>query len=131
MPTPFWRNWKSQVYRVELVLFGLPKTTNGSHGHWFAAAAERKKWRKKVQQSLLGEKKPDAPLSRAKVTCIRFSSSRPDYDNLSISFKSCVDGLRDAGILVDDKDSVVVERAYLWEKTAPKQGRIKIIVEEI
>lgn len=68
---------------------------------------------------------------KAKLICTRFSSSKPDRDNLAISFKSCVDGLVDARILVDDSDEIIVECSYLHEKVPNKQGKIRIEIIEI
>jgi Holliday junction resolvase RusA-like endonuclease len=118
------------MYRLELELIGLPKTVNGPHGSWQRAAAERKKWRSLVEQATLG-KRPSKPLDTARITLTRLSSNEPDYDNLAASFKSVVDGLRDAGIIVDDKKKNIGACIYLWEKTSPKNGKIRVLVEEI
>jgi hypothetical protein len=113
---------------MEIRLNGLPKTPNGSHGHWRSAAGERKKWRTAVYMTAFF-KRPPEPLKKAILTCIRFSSVEPDQDNLAASFKGCIDGLKDAGIIVDDKSSCVVKRTYLWMKAPPKEGSVKICVE--
>lgn len=117
-------------YMLDFRLKGLPPTTNGSHGHWRVAAKKRKKWRDAVKL-IASLRRPPAPLLRVKITLTRFSSSQPDYDNLVISFKSVVDGLKDAGVISDDKDKVVVQRDYRWEKSSPRQGQIRIQVEEL
>lgn len=118
------------MYRLDFDLIGLPKTTNGAHGHWRAAAAERKKWRDAV--TLVAKfRRPPKPLSKARLELTRFSSSKADFDNLVISFKSCVDGLKDAGVISDDKDAVIVDRKYLWEKAPKGKGRVRIVVEEV
>ena len=118
------------MYKLKFNLPGLPKTANGSHGHWRTAAAERKKWRSAVSSSAFYFR-PPAPLARARITLTRLSSSKPDFDNLVISFKPIVDGLKDAKIILDDSDSVVLERCYLWEKAKPKSGGVRVFVEEI
>lgn len=116
-------------YILEITLYGLPKT-NAGHTHWAKAGAERRKWRKHAS-SLAFPQRPRSPLSKCRLTCTRFSTVAPDYDNLSISFKSVIDGLKDAKIIVDDKPSCVVDRKYLWEKAKRGQGRITVRVEEI
>lgn len=118
------------MYRLEIEIAGLPKTTNGSHGHWRAAASERKLWRNAVKLRA-SSKRPNSPLLKARLYLTRFSSGKTDYDNLVISFKSCVDGLKDARVISDDKDSVVIERHYLTEFASPKKGKVRIVVEEI
>lgn len=116
-------------YRLEFELQGLPKTTNGPHGSWRAAANERKKWRNLVIIATSG-KRPRSPLAKAKITLTRFSSACPDQDNLTISFKSVVDGLKDAGVIVDDKMTNVI-REHRWELSKPRQGKIRVMVEEL
>jgi len=118
------------TYLLSFELPGLPKTTNGSHGKWQAAAAERKKWRTAVKL-IAKSRSPAAPLSKAALKLTRFSSVQPDHDNLAISFKSVVDGLRDAGVILDDRNAVVVSREYVWEKAPAKQGRIRVEVREV
>jgi Holliday junction resolvase RusA-like endonuclease len=117
------------AYKLTIELPALPKTTNGSHGHWSVIAAERKKWRRLVVFAV-GIKRPAKPLMQAKATFTRFSSNEPDDDNLSISFKSVRDGLVDAGVIADDKNRILTA-TYRWEKAPPKKGKITIEVEEV
>ncbi len=116
-------------YRLEFELSGLPPTTNGSHGSWFRIAADRKKWRTAAR--LKATPAPPTPLTKARLICTRCSSVKADFDNLAISFKPLVDGLRDAGIIADDKDSILVERQYLHEVAKKNAGKVRIVVEEI
>lgn len=106
---------------LEFEMIGLPKTTNGSHGSWQAAAAERRKWRQAVRMVAYMRRPPKA-LEKARLTLTRCSTTRPDMDNLAISFKGCVDGLRDAKVILDDNDDVVVERKYAWERPGETRG---------
>lgn len=117
----------SQIYATP----GLPKLNNGHYGHWRAAAGERKKWRTLFHRlGLL--KRPLSPLKGVRLTCTRFAYGKaPDYDNLVISFKSCIDGLKDAGVIVDDGPDCVFERIYKHEKAPAKKGSISILVEEL
>lgn len=117
------------MYRLEFELPGLPPTTNGAHGHWRTAHASRSKWRDAVRW-LVTSKRPEKPLERVKLTLTRHSSKRTDYDNRVISFKSVIDGLKDALVILDDTDEVIVERKYLWEKAPNRKGKISVIVEE-
>lgn len=116
-------------YVLDFELAGLPSTANSHRSHW-VAGANRKKWRKAVELRTFMQR-PPSPLSSCRITCTRFSSSEPDYDNLVQSFKPVIDGLKDGGIIQDDKSSVVKERKYLWEKAKAKAGRIKVLVEEV
>lgn len=121
------------IYRLEFTLFGLPKMTNPSGAkstHWRVVKAERDKWIKITMLSTL-PKRPRAPLQRAKLTLTRHSSVSPDADGLVSGFKAIVDGLVRGGILVNDKFENIGMPDYRWEKTAPKQGRVSVIVEEV
>lgn len=117
------------MYSLEFVIKGLPSTSN-THRHWRIAGGDRKKWKEAVVAICSTRSKPRVPLKKACLFCVRFSSSEPDYDNLVISFKAAIDGLKVAGIIEDDKSSVIVERKYSWIKAAPKDGAIMIRVEE-
>lgn len=123
-------NREGLPFRLEFTLCGLPSTANSHKAHWAVAGKERKKWRQatKMRTFLL---RPFQPLTACRLTCTRFSSSEPDFDNLVISFKSVLDGLKDAGIIKDDKSSIVKERKYLWEKVARDEGMIRVLVEEL
>ncbi len=116
-------------YRLEFEMQGLPKNPNGSHGHWTAAASIRKKWRKGSFAMALS-KKQAKPLDKCSVECIRYSSRASDFDNLVASFKPVIDGLIDAGIIVDDNEKCVISRKYRNELTKPGKGKIKVIVDE-
>ena len=117
-------------YVLSFELAGLPSTANSHKAHWAIAGAERKKWRLAAKMRTFMQR-PPTPLEKCKITCTRFSSSEPDFDNLTQSFKSVIDGLKDAGIIKDDKASVVVKREYLWEKCGRGQGKIKVMVEAV
>jgi hypothetical protein len=117
-------------FKLLIEIPGLPKTTNGSHGHWAVAAAERKKWRTAVK-TIAYMRRPDKPLVKVRLTLTRCSSGKTDHDNRVISFKGVVDGLKDAKIILDDTDAVIVERHYPQEKAPRGKGSIRIFVEEI
>lgn len=78
----------------------------------------------------MAEPRPAKPLERCALIITRHSSSEPDFDNAVASAKPLVDGLKDAGVIVDDKSSCIVERKYLWEKAPPKKGFVTVRVEE-
>lgn len=116
-------------YLLEFVVAGLPKLPNGSHGHWRVMAAHKKEWKKKAFAACW-HKRPPKPLEFAHATFTRHSSVEPDDDNLTSSFKAVRDGLKQSGIIVDDK-SKHLKSTYLWVKAAPKAGFISVKVEGI
>lgn len=115
-------------YVLEFTLPGLPKTPNGSHGHWRVKYAQSKRWKQAVFTAAWPFKPPQ-PLDSAILTLIRHSSVQSDFDNLVSSFKACVDGLRQAGIITDDKKINIGQPVYLWQQAPPKKGFITIKVE--
>lgn len=104
---------------------------NGLRGrHWFAAKREADKWKDAVV-SRAGPHKPEKPLVRYRLSITRRSSVEPDFDGVVRSAKHLVDGLKEAGIILDDKISNTGQWIVDWEKVAPKKGSMKIVVEEV
>lgn len=116
-------------YSLEFKIEGLPRTANGSHGHWRSKAAETKRWKQATFASAWPSR-PTTPLEQAKLTLTRHSSSQPDYDGLVHSFKAIIDGLRQAKVLADDKIMNIGRPEYLWVKCAPKLGHVTIKVQQ-
>jgi hypothetical protein len=116
-------------YRLELELPGLPKSAN-ARLHWRARHKENLAWEEAVGWAVKG-KLPSAPLARARLTCVRCSSVAADSDNVVAGFKPVIDALVKTGVLVNDKWENIGMPTYLWEKAAPKQGKVRVIVEEI
>lgn len=117
-------------YKFEIVIPELPKTANsiGKASIWHSQN-ERKKWRSIMSHMVLSHKEPSWPLPKATLTCTRCSSSEPDIDNLYSSFKFVIDGLVHAGVIADDKPSVL-DLKCRWEKARPKEGHIRLLIEE-
>jgi hypothetical protein len=116
-------------YRLEFELEGLPKNQN-ARLHWRARHKENLLWKKAVWYGTLG-KRPLLPLPRARLTLTRISSVSPDSDNIVAGFKPIIDGLVESKILANDKWENIGMPEYRWEKGAPKQGRVRIVVEEV
>jgi len=114
---------------AEFEIHGLPKTRNQMSYNWRACHAEAKKWKNHVigQCEFLGI--TGLKLTNAKLTFIRCSSKELDWDNLITSFKHVLDGLTEAGVILDDKPSVIGQPQFFWERCPPKQGKIKIRIE--
>jgi hypothetical protein len=118
-------------YRLTLVLPGLPKTSNAhrSSGHW-ARYRDDGAWKSAVT-ALARPRRPKVPLDRYRLHLTRFSSMEPDYDGLVSTWKSVVDGLREAGVIANDRYSNSGPWLCDWEKSSPKSGHIRIVVESI
>jgi Holliday junction resolvase RusA-like endonuclease len=118
-------------YRLEFEIKALPKIlSNGSHSHWRVVHSIKRQWKNLVALAV-GYKKPAQPLAKARLTLIRHSSKEPDFDNLAISFKPIIDGLKECGVIADDKTSNIGQANYQWKKAKMKEGRITVIVESV
>lgn len=76
-------------------------------------------------------KRPASPLIQCEMILTRFSTRECDFDNLVASFKPVVDGLKDAGVILDDSSKVIVRREYRHRPAKPKQGKVRIEVIEV
>lgn len=119
------------MYYLEFRIDGLPKTTNSmASATWQTRHGHAKKWKRAVWRNVW-HLKPEHALFKAKLTLTRYSSKEIDYDGLVSSFKHVIDGLVEAGVLVNDKLENIGVPVYKWEKCSPKAGHITVRVEEI
>lgn len=119
------------MYCLEFTIEGLPKTLNSlSHVHWRYQQLEMRKWTKLVTIATLG-KTPPKPLAKAKITYKRHSSVEPDHDNMVGSYKFVQDALIKAGIIINDKPSVIGKPDYFHEYAKPGKGFITVKVEAV
>lgn len=123
--------WEGIEMKIELTINALPKRINEGHGsHWTKRYAEAKKWTKLIAWQIAG-KIPREPWDKAKLTLIRGSSRAPDYNGLVYSFKVIEDALVKLKIIKNDTMDIIGKPDYLWEKTKPKQGYVRIVVERM
>lgn len=115
-------------YAFEFTLKGLPKMTNGSRTHWIVKHRHAATWKRAVAIACHGHL-PQAPLVSAALTLTRVSSTEPDFDGLVSGFKHIIDGLVECGVLDNDKMSCIGQPIYKWEKTKPKLGHVRVLVE--
>lgn len=116
-------------YSLEFEIHELPKTMQSSKTmHWAQKMKYVTHWHGNVWAAA-ANKKPPTPLAKAKLTLTRCSSVEPDFDNLVISFKPVIDGLKACGIILDDKVSNIGQSSYAWERAPSKQGKIRVRVE--
>lgn len=118
-------------YRLEFTIKGVPGNPNNGYKSWRGIQAERKKWRRLVCEHVDCRARPLEPLSKVSVTCVRATHKKDDFDNRVASFKSIIDGLVDAKVIINDDESVIVIRQYLHEMSSPKNCHVRIIVEEV
>lgn len=120
----------SEKYSLKIQLDGLPRMVNKSFAsHWKSRMTESRKWKMKIFKACCNSR-PSKPLAKAKLVLTRFSSRSPDFDGLVSGFKHCIDGLKEAGIILDDKFDNIGQPEYKWEKVGPRNGKVIIEVYE-
>jgi hypothetical protein len=119
------------TFKLSFEIEDLPKTVNAQASmHWRAKGDYVRAWHRSVWLAV-GNRKPKEPLKTAKLILTRYSSTEPDYDGLVGSFKPIVDGLIQAGVLINDKMSNIGQSVYRWEKAPRGKGKIQVIVQEV
>lgn len=117
--------------KLELVIDGLPPMNTADGIHRWSRHKLKKAWESKVCGAVLMAlgRWPEKPLERAQVKITRCSSSEPDFDGLVQGGKFLLDGLVKAGVLVDDRPSVIGQPEFRWERAPRGAGSVRICVE--
>ena len=120
-------------YKLVIEIGRLPRAISpNARVHWAVRAKENREFKFMVVMLARSRGVPRSPLKQAKLTFTRYSSRQPDDDNLVASFKAVRDGLKEAGVILDDNAKVLSVRPdYRWEYAKAGKGKIKIEVEEI
>jgi hypothetical protein len=126
------REGDSVSYKLTLEIPRLPKlqAANGRE-HWRVRYNEERWWKHQVGWHAMAKGLPRTPLTRARIVCVRRSTTEPDHDNLAASFKPAIDGLKLCGVIEDDKPAVIGKPEYGWERAKRGQGGVRILVEAI
>lgn len=116
---------------IRIEIKDLPKMPNSLiRKHWIFITKEKNKWHGLVKL-YLRHNKPANPFKQAKLTLTRYSTKDPDYDGLVGSFKYVIDGLVNAGVIIDDKFSVIGMSEYKWVKCKKEEQRIEVTVVDV
>lgn len=97
--------------------------------HWTHKKRETDLLKRLVYNQCHTHKLINLKLHRALLTLTRYSSSEPDFDGLVSGFKHVLDGLVDAGVIVNDKPSVIGSPSYLWRREKPGLGYITVRID--
>src|SRR5690554_3772809 len=117
--------------RQTIVINELPPMLNGDNGlkrmHWATYRKVRDAW-----TWLIRSKKPQKHSGRVEIAFIRYSTARPDWDNLYASFKVVGDALQAAGVIRGDSMDDIVSLDASWKRASKrKYQRTKIIIEDV
>jgi hypothetical protein len=117
---------------LEFEIHDLPKLPNATlYKHWRVKHTEANKWKSLVLEQCVMAGKTQLGLTSAALSFERHSSREPDFDSLVMSFKHVCDGLVLAGVIKDDKSSVIGQPSYKWIKAKQKDSKIKVRVEGV
>jgi hypothetical protein len=118
-------------YSIEFDLPGTPKPPNQLLGRSYWAKHKNAILWKRAVLMAAQNKLPKAPLTKVKLSFIRFSNRKLDFDSCVASMKPIADGLTEAGIIIDDRWSVT----GVWDvdQGDAKKGAefIRVRVEEV
>lgn len=114
---------------AEIRINDLPKTVNDiGRAHWTVKHKEAKKWQRLVWWECRRLRVERLLMRKALIYCTRASSREPDFDNLASSFKHAIDGLVRAGVIIDDKPSVIGSPVFEWKYAKQGEGYVVIKV---
>jgi Holliday junction resolvase RusA-like endonuclease len=118
-----------RILRIELPP-GLPTLSANDRRHFMERSKKTEKLRSEAYKAARAQ--PFLPFSRVRIRCIfRAPDKRKrDVANLYPSFKACVDGIVDAGVIKDDHDGIVREFSIVRGENYPKKGQLIIEVIE-
>lgn len=117
-----------------LILLPLPPKalSPNSRTHWRKLARYRKKYRTAGRYATLEAGGQGLGWEKARITCTFFfrTNRRRDTDNADASMKSAIDGIRDAGLIVDDHASVLAHGSSRFEIDRDRP-RVEVLVERV
>lgn len=114
---------------AEFSISGLPATINAiGRKHWAFKVKEARQWKRLVVEQCVLARVFGVKLEKAILEFTRHSSQELDFDNLAGSFKHVLDGLVEAGVIIDDKPSIIGSPTFIWQKTKPGEGKVTVKV---
>lgn len=114
---------------IAFTLVGHPPSPNRTRaGHWRARAASDLTWRTAAYFAALDVKPTGYVPGRVSVRVVLVipDKRRRDPDNALASVKPCIDGIVDAGLLLDDSFAVIHELTVTSEPGPQKAVRFEI-----
>lgn len=134
------RKPKQQPQRFILVHFAKPVTANETRTwHWSRIAKETKIWRYAFKTLAQEAKVPRMECIRVQVThYVDRQGNWPDVSACFPSTKAGIDGLVDAGVILDDDPEHLIRIDYLAPQVMPESwkrpgvsGALELLIEEV
>ena len=118
--------------RIELGQFPDARLRPNSRVHWRTEAKAKSKARARAKALACEQVRPNPSFEKAHITITFVAKDRRphDLDNLFSGMKSYVDGLRDAGIIVNDTAARISYTPKYVYKRGPENNTI-IEIEEV
>ena len=115
------------ILRIELPPC-LPLLNANDRLHYRERSKRTEKLRSEAYKA--AKEQPFLPFTRVRIRCIFRAPDkrRRDVANLYPSFKACIDGLVDAGVLPDDNDRYITELCLVRGQDAPKKAQLIVQV---
>jgi len=110
---------------------GTPPNYANARMHWRVKFVSLALWKAHVVKHI-GRTPAQWRIEQPQLTLTLFSLKEPDFDNLVSRWKPVIDGLVAAGIIQDDKISVIGSPTFHWRKVKKlKDQSIEILVSDI
>ena len=113
---------------MTITIHGVLKSLANQRWHHLTKAKYVKRWREDVWKMCFVMEVPKAQGKARHVIATRYGVKMLDADNLASAFKPVLDGLKDAGVIVDDAERwITVE----YRQSPVKNGRDAAITLEL
>ncbi len=120
---------------MRIVLPDLPprEANPNSNTHYYARSKVRREQHEEMLAYVLEPGRPDTPMERAHITITwRAKDKRTrDIDNLFAAMKGSIDGLVEAGVIVDDSAKHLSYTLYYKWGDEVTENETIIVIEEI
>lgn len=121
------------TWHLSLPFTRPPLTLNMRHSHWSAERRISRQIRQTACVLARAQRIPPCARIAVELHYQQRARRRIDGDNLMATVKPCVDGLRDAGVVVDDDSTRVVHHSPVVHEPEPGQrhGLLWLVVRDL
>lgn len=124
-----------EVCRLFIELPHLPprEANPNANSHYFTRSKVRREQREEMIAYVLEQGRPKTPFNKAHITITWYAKDKRkrDVDNLLSAMKGSIDGLVEAGVLVDDSAQHLSYSLYYQSGNDVTENKTTILVVEI